>query len=209
MYWEVALTLRPGDGKLTQRITLFNPSPLEGLYRYWNNAAVPATDDMQFVYPMREVTPNSRTETWTYPQWQGVDYSRYRNIRAPTEIFATQVRRDYFGAYYRGASFGVVHIADHHEVPGKKLWTWGGAGDGTIWTRLLTDNDRPYNEIQSGRFDTQLNREFLAPQRVESWTEYWYPVQGLGVGFVEADKQLAMNVQFLRANAEEARYASL
>lgn len=197
MYWEVALTLRPGDGKLTQRITLFNPSPLEGLYWYWNNAAVPATADMQFFYPMREVTPNSRTETWTYPQWKGVDYSRYRDIRTPTEIFATQVRRDYFGVYYRGTNFGVVHVADHHAVPGKKLWTWGVAGDGAIWTRLLTDDDGPYNEIQSGRFETQLNREFLAPQRVESWTEYWYPVQGLGDGFVEASKQLALNVQFL------------
>lgn len=199
MYWQVALTLRPGEGRLAQEVTLFNPTPVENLYWYWNNAAVPASDDMRFIYPMREVTPNSRTEFWTYPVWKGVDYSRYSEIPTPTEIFGVDVHRDFFGAYDRGSDFGVAHVADYRDVPGKKLWSWGVAGDGIIWTRLLTDNDGPYNEIQSGRFETQLNREFLAPHRKESWTEYWYPVQGLDSGFVAASKYLAMNVVFLPA----------
>lgn len=205
MYWQVALTLRPHQARLEQQITLFNPTPVENLYWYWNNAAVPATDDSQFVYPMREVTPDSRTEVWTYPIWKGVDYSQYKNIRNATEIFGLQVRRDWFGAYYTQSNYGVVHVADYRDVPGRKIWTWGTAGDGTIWTKLLTDSSGPYNEIQSGRFLTQLNRGFMPPHQVASWTEYWYPVQHLGIGFVEATKQLTINVGFTSTSKENGQ----
>ncbi len=204
MHWEVALTLRPRRARLEQRVTLFNPTPLDHLYWYWANAAVPATEDMQFIYPMREVNPHSRTEKWTYPVWKGVDYSWYKNIRRPTSLFGLQVRRNFFGAYYHDSDFGVVHVADWREVPGKKIWSWGVAGDGLIWTDLLTDNDGPYNEIQSGRYETQLNQEFMPPHRIESWTEYWYPVRRLGAGFVEATSELALNVDLLAATGSDS-----
>ncbi len=206
MHWEVALTLRPGQARLEQHVTLFNSTPLDNLYWYWANAALPATEDMQFIYPMREATPHSRTEVWSYPVWQGVDYSWYKNIRQPTSLFGRQVHRNFFGAYYHQSDYGVVHVADSREVPGKKIWSWGVAGDGLIWTDLLTDHDGPYNEIQSGRYETQLNQEFMSPRRVESWTEYWYPVRGLAGGFVEATSEFALNVRFLPAeSAEKAR----
>src|SRR5713226_4393924 len=137
MHWEVALTLRPGAARLEQQVTLFNPTPFSNLYWYWANAAVPATDDMQFVYPMREANPHSRTEIWTYPVSKGVDYSWSKNVRQPTSLFGRQVHRNFFGAYYHQSDYGVVHVADYREVPGKKIWTWGVAGDGLIWTGLL------------------------------------------------------------------------
>ena len=194
MHWEVALTLRPGEARLEQHVTLFNSTPLPNLYWYWANAAVPATNDMQFVYPMREANPHVAGEFWTYPVWHGVDYSWYKNFRQPTSLFGRQVHRDFFGAYYHDSDFGVVHVADYRQLPGKKIWSWGVAGDGLIWTNLLTDHDGPYDEIQSGRYETQLTREFMPPERVESWTEYWYPVQGLGSACVEATESLALAV---------------
>jgi tetratricopeptide (TPR) repeat protein len=194
MHWEVALTLRPGVARLEQRVTLFNSTPLARLYWWWANAAVPATQDMQFIYPMREVNPHSHTEIWTFPVWKGVNYSWYKDVRHATSLFGVDVHRNFFGAYYHNSDDGVIHVADYHQVYGKKTWTWGVAGDGLIWTRLLTDEDGAYNEIQAGRFQTQLSQEFLAPHRLESWTEYWYPVQGLGGGFVEGAPQLAVNV---------------
>ncbi len=197
MHWEVALTLRSHQARMEQRVTLFNSTPLDNLYWYWANAAVPATEDMQFIYPMREVNPHSWSEIWTYPVWKGVDYSWYKNIRQPTSLFGRGIQRNFFGAYYHDSDFGVVHVADYRDVPGKKIWSWGVADNGLIWTDLLTDHDGAYNEIQSGRYETQLNQEFLAPHRVETWTEYWYPVRGLGDGFVEATSELAMNVKYL------------
>jgi tetratricopeptide (TPR) repeat protein len=180
------------------------------LYWYWANAAVPATEDMQFIYPMREVNPHSHGAVWTYPLWKGVDYSWYKNIRQPTSLFGLQVHRDFFGAYYHEQDRGVAHVADFRELPGKKIWSWGVAGDGLIWTNLLTDEDGPYNEIQSGRFETQLSQEFMTPGTVEQWTEYWYPVHKLEGGFVAASDLGALNVNWHPAEAKsEARVEAL
>ncbi|MGH9432871.1 MAG: DUF5107 domain-containing protein [Terriglobia bacterium] len=201
MYWEVALTLAPHSARVEQHVTLFNSTPQKNLYWFWANAAVKATDDMQFVYPMRETLPDDPfgvIESW--PVSDGVDESWYRNLRHATAIFGRDVHRDFFGVYYHKSDYGVVHAADYRQDPGKKIWSWGTAGDGLIWTRLLTDHDGPYNEIQSGRFATQVYREFMPPRRVEHWTEYWYPVRGLDGGFVEATNQLALNVLTLDAD---------
>ena len=203
MYWQVALTLRPGEARLEEHVTLMNPAPVAKLYWFWNNAAVPATEDSRFVYPMRKVTPDSRTELWTYPVWKGIDYSRYKNIHGPTEFFGVHVQRNFFGSYYLDSDFGVAHVADYRDVPGKKVWTWGVAGDGAIWTDILTDKNGPYNEIQSGHFETQLNQDFMPSQEVLAWTEYWYPVQHLGDGFVEATKECAVNVKFTSIAARD------
>jgi tetratricopeptide (TPR) repeat protein len=206
MHWEVALTLRPGQARLEQRVTLFNATGLTNPYWYWTNTAVPATHDMRFVYPMREANPHSKEEIWAYPLHDGVDYSWYKNIRRPTSLFGRQVHRNFFGAYYEEADYGVVQVADFREVWGKKTWTWGVADDGLIWTDLLTDQDGPYNEIQAGRFETQLNHEFMPPRRVEFFTEFWYPLQGLGGGFVEATPRLALNARFFKAAAGKPQH---
>jgi len=194
MHWEVALTLRPGVAHLEQHVTLFNSTPLTRLYWWWANAAVPARDDMQFIYPMRLANPHSHTQIWTFPMWKGVNYSWYKDVHHATSLFGVDIHRPFFGAYYHNSDNGVIHVADYHQVPGKKTWTWGNAGDGQMWIHLLTDNDGQYCEIQSGRFQTQLSQEFIPPQQVESWTEYWYPVAGLDGGFVDGTPQMAINV---------------
>jgi len=203
MHWEIALTLRPGQARLEQHVTLFNSTPVTNLYWYWATAAVPATEDMQFIYPMREAFPHTKGVVWSYPLHGGVNYSWYEKVRQPTSLFGRQVHRNFFGAYYHKSDYGVVHVADFREVPGKKIWTWGVADDGLIWTDLLTDRDGAYNEIQAGRYQTQLNYEFMPPRHVETWTECWYPVHGLGGGFVEATDRLALNVRFLPASEGE------
>ena len=192
MHWEVALTLRPHEARLEQHVTLFNSTPAAHRYWFWANAAVPATDDMRFIYPMREAYPHQLFAV-PYPLWNGIDYSWYKNMRQPTSLFGRQVHRDFFAAYYEKGDYGVVHVADFRQDPGKKIWSWGVADDGLIWTNILTDHDGPYNEIQSGRYETQLNYELMPPRRVERWTEYWYPVGHLGGGLVEATDDFALN----------------
>jgi len=209
MHWEVALTLHPGEARLEQHVTLFNSTALTNLYWFWATTAVPATQDMQFIYPMREAFPHLKGEVWSYPMHDGADYSWYKNVRQPTSLFGRQVHRTFFGAYYHQSNYGVVHAADFREVTGKKTWTWGTADDGLIWTDLLTDHDGAYNEIQAGRYETQLNYEFMPPRHVETFTEYWYPVAGLDGGFVEATSQLALNVNFVKASAGVPGHAEI
>ena len=144
--------------------------------------------------------PFAIVQTW--PLWKGVDQSWYRNNPGATAIFARDVKRSFFGVYYHQSNYGVVHVSDFREDPGKKLWSWGTAPGGRIWDTILSDSDGPYNEIQSGRFATQGYREFMEPGRVEQWTEYWYPVSGLDGGFVEATSQMALNVTFANGQAK-------
>lgn len=202
MHWEVALTLRPGDARVEQRVTLFNSTPLAHLYLFWANAAVKATDDMQYIYPMRETIsddPFAPAESW--PVRKGVDRSWYKNIPSALAIFARASHRNYFGVYYHASNFGVVHVANFRQDPGKKLWSWGTADSGLIWAHILSDSDGPYSEIQSGRFYTQGYREFMPLRRVEQWTEYWYPVRGLDGGFVQVSRGMALNVVYSQPRA--------
>lgn len=199
MYWQIAITLRPETARVEEGVTLYNATPLKHLYLFWTNTAVKATDDLQYIYPMRETIsddPFAIVQSW--PVWKGVDQSWYKNNPSAMAIFARDVHRNYFGVYYHHANYGVVHVADFRQDPGKKLWSWGTAPSGTIWDHILSDNDGPYNEIQSGRFYTQGYREFMNPRRVDKWTEYWYPVRGLDGGFVEATSQMAINVADLK-----------
>lgn len=197
MYWQIAITLRPDTARLEEGVTLFNATPLNHLYLFWTNTAVPATDDLEYIYPMRETIsddPFAIVQSW--PVWEGVDQSWYKNDPSALAIFARDVHRNFFGAYYHQSNYGVVHVSNFRQDPGKKLWSWGTARSGRIWDNILSDEDGPYNEIQSGRFATQGYREFMEPHRVEQWTEYWYPVSGLDGGFVEATSQMALNVNF-------------
>lgn len=193
MYWQVRLTLRPDQRRLEEQVTLYNPNPSPELYWWWDNSAVRSAADLDFVYPMREVDPDSRTIRWSYPIWKGVDYSRAFNYRQPTEIFAVNVHRNFFGGYYRSENFGMVHVASYRKLEGKKIWSWGVGGVGKMWTRILTDEDGPYNELQAGIFQTQLNQDFFPPRRRISFTEYWYPVDHLDGGFVEATPEFVLN----------------
>ena len=38
---------------------------------------------------------------------------------------------------------GIMSFADHHNIPGKKFWTWGNGPRGRMWDKILTDDDGP------------------------------------------------------------------
>src|SRR5258705_4153690 len=86
-------------------------------------------------------------------------------------------------------------------MPGKKSWTWGTDDNGDIWVDKLTDGGHQYVEFQGGRFETQMEHQFIAPHRVEHFVEHWFPVNNLGGGWDEAtqDAAVRINVQGTRA----------
>jgi len=202
MYSEIALTLGPDSAALQEDVTLFNATSQANLYLFWSNAAVKASNDLHYVYPMRETIDDDPFATvGAWPVSGGVDKSWYKNDPEAMAIFGRDVHRDFFGVYYDDSDSGLVHVADFRQDPGKKIWTWGTARSGRIWDKLLSDDDGPYNEIQSGRFATQGFREFMEPRRIEQWTEYWYPVGGLKNGFVDATREGAINVIYSAENS--------
>src|SRR5215207_2867108 len=194
MSWSIVCRLRPGSKALETEVTLNNRRETPGRYWYWSTAAAPATEDMRFVYPMRETYPHAFWPVYSFPKEKGVDIGTYREVKNELSLFARNSKRDFFGVYYEKSDWGIVHVADHKELPGKKTWTWGTDESGRIWVDKLTDSDGQYVEFQAGRFETQMEHELIAPHRVERFTEYWFPVNRMGGGFDEATRDAAVNV---------------
>jgi tetratricopeptide (TPR) repeat protein len=194
MQWQVVIRLRPGRKDVETEVTLNNRRVVPGRYWYWSTAAAPATDDLRFVYPMREAYPHAYWPVYQFPKEKGVDIGTYREVTNYLSLFARDSLRDFFGVYYEKSDWGIVHVADHREVPGKKIWTWGTDEAGRVWIDKLTDEDGQYVEFQAGRFETQIEHEFIAPHRVERFTEHWYPVDRLGGAWDEATRDAAIRV---------------
>lgn len=208
MQWAVAIRLRPGRKVVETEVTLNNRRVVPGRYWFWATAAAPATDDMRFIYPMREAYPHAFWPVFSFPKEKGVDLSTYREVTNYLSLFARDSRRDFFGVYYEKSDWGIAHVADRHELPGKKTWTWGTDEAGKIWIDKLTDNDGQYVEFQAGRFETQMEHEFIAPHRVERFTEYWFPLDKLGGGFNKVTKDLALRVEVIGDQARITANAS-
>jgi tetratricopeptide (TPR) repeat protein len=201
MQWSIVLRLRPGSKALEAEVTLNNRRETPGRYWYWSTAAAPATEDMRFVYPMRESYPHAFWPVYSFPKEKGVDIGTYREVTNDLSLFARNSKRDFFGVYYEKSDWGIVHVADHRDLPGKKTWTWGTDEAGDIWVEKLTDADGQYVEFQAGRFETQMEHEMLAPHRVERFTEYWFPVNRMGGRLDEATRDAAANVSVEGARA--------
>ncbi len=194
MAWQVGLTLRPDDWRLHVRIRLHNRTPFVHRIYFWSNSAVPARDDLRLLLPA------TRVFSWWYgadgdapfPMNKGKDLSRYVDLVQGGDIFAKDLRADWFGGYYEELDCGVVHQASRFEVPGRKMFSWGHGGHGQMWAELLNARGEPYVELQSGRFVHQGVHRLVAPGAVEEWDESWAPIWGLG-GAVHAAGGLVLN----------------
>lgn len=128
------------------------------------------------------------------------DLSFYANIPVPTSYMCMGSQADFFGGYDHQAQAGIVHVANHHISPGKKQWTWGNHPFGYAWDRNLTDADargehRPYIELMAGVYtDNQPDFSFLQPGETKTWSQYWYPIQQIGVAR-QANWDAALSLQ--------------
>jgi len=194
MAWQVALTLWPDDWRLHVRIRLHNRTPFHHRIYFWSNSAVPARHDLRLLLPATKVFSwwYGADRDASFPMSEGRDLSRFANLTRGGDIFAKDLRADWFGGYYEDLDCGVVHQASRFEVPGRKMFSWGPGGHGKMWAELLNARGEPYVELQSGRFVHQGVHRLLAPGAVEEWDESWAPIWGLG-GAVHAAGGLVLN----------------
>jgi len=190
--WTVRVTLHPGKAYLDERISLYNPTDGMHPYYFWNCTAFPNRPGTRFIYPMTLGTDHHGRKFFSWPIHEGKDLTWLKNYDTWASVFAYQCEFDFFGAYDVDADRGIVQVANHRKLPGKKAWTWGNWEFGRVSQQNLTDEDGPYIEVQSGPLPTQSDYGMLAPHQVIEWREWWYPVHGLGDGFEYATKDLAV-----------------
>lgn len=190
--WTVVVTLRPNRSFIEENIRIYNPTDRIRPYYFWNCTAAPNTPGFRFIYPMTLGTDHGSEKFFNWPIDHGKDLTRGTNYQDASSIFAWHCDQDFFGSYDDLADRGVVAYANHHQVPGKKAWTWGQGGFGKMHQRDLTDNDGPYNEVQTGPLLTQGEVGRLEPSEAVEWKEWWYPIRKIGP-FTFANRDVAVN----------------
>ncbi len=207
-------TLHPDKAYLEIKVKLFNRTPHPQTFLWWANPAVKVNDDYQSVFPpdVNAVFDHGKRDVSSFPiatstyykvdYSAGVDISRYKNIPVPTSYMAIASKYNFVGGYENDTKGGLLHVADHHQSPGKKQWTWGNSDFGQAWDRNLTDEDGPYIELMCGVYtDNQPDFSWLQPYEEKSFKQYFMPYRDLGV-VKNATKEAMLNLDF---EGEQAR----
>jgi tetratricopeptide (TPR) repeat protein len=220
MRWAVGYTLHPGSAVLDCSVRIVNRTPLENTMLCFANVAVHADKDYQVIFPpaTQYVTYHFKREFATWPIAHGrfngadftagVDVSWYKNHFNSNSMFAWNYQDDFFGGYDHGKEAGIISVADHHIVPGKKFWTWGNGPRGRMWDSILTDTDGPYIELMSGAYsDNQPDYSWLQPFEERSFSMHWYPFRDIG-GVKNANLDAAANLEVKDGVATFGFYAT-
>jgi tetratricopeptide (TPR) repeat protein len=207
MKWIIGLTLHPDRSYIEAEVKLFNRTPFVHSFLYFANVAVHANENYQVIFPpgTEYATFHGKTHFSRWPisteVFNGVDYRRgvdvswWKNHPSPTSFFAWNSYDDFFGGYDHGKKAGVVHVADHRIVPGKKFWAFANGDEGRMWDKILTETDGPYIELMAGAYsDNQPDYSWIQPYEVKTWKQYWYPLREIGA-FKLANSNAALDLE--------------
>ncbi len=200
-------TLYPERAILDIRVQLYNRTSEPQTFLWWANPAVTVHDQYQSVFPpdVHAVMDHGKRDVSSFPiatgtyykvnYAPGTDISLYKNIPVPTSFMAYHSDFDFMGDYDHRAQAGMLHIANHHVVPGKKQWTWGNGEFGQAWDRQLTDEDGPYIELMCGAYtDNQPDFSWIQPGEEKSFTQTFMPYKEIGPA-CNANKHAALSLE--------------
>jgi tetratricopeptide (TPR) repeat protein len=209
MKWMVGLTLKPGKSQVEMTARLYNRTPMTQTFLFWANVAVHVDETYQFIFPPSQAWTTGHGKH-TFGRWplatgepmlrgrvfeKGTDLSWWKAHESSISIFSIFSEEDFFAGYDHGKRAGVLHVADHHVVPGKKMWSWGTNESAKIWDSILTDSDGPYIELMVGAYqDNQPDYSWLQPYEVKEFKQTWYPLRELG-GVKNANLEAAVNLE--------------
>ena len=202
----VGVCVYPDKALFEFKVQLFNRTPLPQPFLWWVNTAVHVNENYQLIFPpdVESVTFHSRAYMAEYPlarqiyaglDWrQAVDISWPKNVTEATSYFANPSTFDFFGGFDHGKRGGIIHVANHHISPGKKLFTWGTGDFGASWQKSLTDTDGDYIELMASAYsDNQPDFTWLQPYETKTFSQIFYPIQDIGV-VKNANRFLAVNL---------------
>ncbi|OGS21663.1 MAG: hypothetical protein A2252_11705 [Elusimicrobia bacterium RIFOXYA2_FULL_39_19] len=200
MKWIVEITLYKDKSYLKLENKILNNTPFPHPYYYWTNTAIPLTPQTQYIFPesMKHAFKHGSIDVndlvvFPWPIYKGNDLSWNKNIHMRYSLFAYMLSDDFFGLYHHNLDHGIIHVADHKKVPGRKIWSWGVTEDADLRTSTLTDKSGQYCEVQCGPIETQGEFRFLKPFTHDSWNQYWYAPKKMK-GFRFANENAAVNI---------------
>jgi len=213
-------TLHPDRAYLEINVQLYNRTDFPQTFLWWANPAVHVNDTYQSVFPpdVYAVMDHGKRDVSSFPiatgtyykmdYSPGTDISRYKNIPVPTSYMAYHSDFDFVGCYDEAPQAGMLHVANHHVVPGKKQWTWGNGDFGQTWDRHLTDEDGPYIELMCGAYtDNQPDFSWLQPGEEKRFTQVFMPYKRIGAP-KNASKDMVINLEPSQGQARIGVYSS-
>ncbi|MDR1891433.1 MAG: DUF5107 domain-containing protein [Oscillospiraceae bacterium] len=186
----VGIRLKPNEAVFETRVVLSNRTPLLHSFLWWENAAVGVSEDYQIFFPpdVDHVHFHYKRSVTSYPMagncvYNGItmeepcDISWHKNTKNATSYFAGPSKYDFFGGYDHGKQSGVIHVANHHFSPGKKLFTWAYGQLSRSWETALTDTDGQYAELMAGSYsDNQPDFAWLEAYETKTFSQFWFPI---------------------------------
>jgi len=200
MRWSVGYTLRPGSSIVDCNVRISNRTPVENTMLCFANIAVSINPDYQVIFPpsTQWSTGHSKRNFNPWPVVDGLDVSWYKNNKTSNSWFAVNYEDDFVAGYDHGKNAGILNIADHNIVAGKKFFTWGV---GSMWDNILTDNDGPYLEIMVGAYsDNQPDYSWLQSGEERSFNLSLFPFRGID-GVKNANLDAAVNFEIKEGKA--------
>lgn len=208
MRWLVGMTIYPEKSYVRCDYVFINPTDQKQPFQFWATSATHANEWAQAQYPGDMVTGHGKHEFWNWPIHEGTDLTWWKNVPNASSFFAFNNPSDWFGAYDHKAQGGMVHVASHYTMPGKKLWTWGSGPSGRIWEDILSEGGGAYFEPQAGAWsDNQPDVHWMSPNEVRTTHDYWYPVRDTR-GYHNANSDFAVNTDLKEGMAFGAVYST-
>lgn len=190
----VGVTVYPGKSYIKAKIRFFNRTPYPQTFMWWANLAVSVNKDWMAVFPedIHWASGHAWATTSKFPVLNGMyknvvdfgggtDVRHFLNVPLPDSFFTYGSRYDFLSGYDFGKDSGIVHIADRHISPGKKMFTWGVSDFSDAWFRNLSDDDGPYVELMTGVYTcNQPDFGWIMPYEYKTAEQYWYPIREIG-----------------------------
>jgi tetratricopeptide (TPR) repeat protein len=201
MRWAVGYTLRPGSSILECSLRIINRTPMVNTMLCFANVAVAPNDNYNVIFPPSTQYSTGHSKR-TFSAWpvteNNIDVSWYKNNKNSASWFAVNYEDDFVAGYDHGVNAGIMSVADHNIIPGKKFFTWGV---GSMWDKILADDGKPYLEIMVGAYsDNQPDYSWLQPYEERSFEMNFYPFRGID-GVKNANLDAAVNLDIKNGNA--------
>lgn len=186
----ITLHLPAGRGYLAVTPRIENPTGDDLDYKFWLNAALApgaantVGADLHFIFNADQVTVHSSGDLDEYdvldwPRHDGHDYSRLGNWDHWLGFFERpQAATDFIGVYDTSANEGVARVFPHDVALGAKGFGFGWSHP--INWHTWTDDGSTYVELHGGVAPTFWDMATITAGQSLEWTEYWYPVSGIG-----------------------------